>query len=530
MAKTLAIEWDAHELRMVVAHHRGAGVVIDQALIFPLGSDSEESSLSTDARVAKVLTEQVASHGFTKIPAIIGIQRSGIELQVISVPPVPDDELPDLVRFQALREFSSIAEDGVVDFIKLPPADDGRARVHAAAISGKQLKTYRTLCEKAQLQPQRFSLRSFGAAHLAVSQSQLADSTFLLVDPLLDRVELSVVHQGNVILTRTTRLPGEVNSDHYQQALQGEIRRTILAARTKEASAQITQIVLFGEPASPAIWRQFGDDLKVEVDFLNPLQAEHVSSSIDMSPELSSRLGAMIGLLLLGTAHPGVDFLNPRRKPDPPDRRRVFVLGGLAAASLIFGVGYLLWSALAAQDNQIAALQQEIAKLQKTNQALVEMEEDIIEIDQWVAADIQWLDELYRMADVLPSADEMIATRIQMQTASVGGTLSLEGYVSDPSVISKIESSIRDQRRQVLGRESKNNEYGDSYHWSFSELITIAPDELDRFASRPPAVVEGDTDPEPPATEEEPAVVPQDTETVSTPGEPEVASHSREQS
>ncbi len=488
MAKKLAIEWDSRSLRMVVARQRGSSIVVDQALHLPLPVPAEGTEpTSVESRVARLLTEQVAAHSLSKLPAIVGINRSSIELHVVSVPPVPEDELPDIVRYQAMRECTSLGEDGVVDFVRMPPSDDGKTRVHAAAISAKNLKTCQKICDQAQIQPQSFYVRSFGAAHLVASQSRLAGQTFLIVEILEDRVELTVVSQGEVILTRSTRLPGEPNTEHYVHALQGEIRRTMLAAQSKSISEAITQIVILGYPSSPETWQALGEDLKAKVEFLDPFSAEHVSSSVDVSPTIASQFGALIGTLLAdGSTHNAtIDFLNPRRKPDPPDRKRMFLVAGIGAASILLAAAYLMYSGIASRDAQIAELKEDIARLKKSNEPLVAMEEEVIEIDNWVAADVQWLNELYRMSKKLPPADEMITTRIHMQPSNnEGGTTALEGYVADQSVIRKIETSLMDEHHAVLGKGSQERVYGDNYTISFQEYVTITPDGTDRFAPR----------------------------------------------
>lgn len=488
MAKKLAIEWDSRSLRMVVARQRGSSIVVDQALHFPLPVPAEGTEpASVESRVARLLTDQVAAQGLGKLPAIVAINRSSIELQVVIVPPVPDDELPDIVRYQAMRECTNLGEDGVVDFVKMPPTDDGKSRVHAAAISAKNLKGCQKICDQSQIQPQNFYVRSFGAAHLVASQSHLAGQTFLIVETLEDRVELTVVSQGNVILTRSTRLPGEPNTEHYIHALQGEVRRTMLAAQSKSISESIQQIVILGQSSSPETWRTLGNELKATVEFLDPFSAEHVSSSVEVPSTVASQFGALLGTLLAdgATHHPKIDFLNPRRKPDPPDRKRIFVLAGLATASVVFLVTYLMYSGISSRDAEITQLKEDIAKLQKTNKPLVAIEEQVIEIDNWVTADVQWLDEFYRMSQKLPSADEMITTRIHMQPGNnEGGTTALEGYVADQSVIRKIETSLMDEHHAVLGKGSQERVYGDNYTISFQEYVTISHDGTDRFAPR----------------------------------------------
>lgn len=488
MAKKLAIEWDSRSLRMLVARQRGSSIAVEQAFHFPLTTSADGTeTTSLESRVGRLLADQVSALGLSKLPTIVGVSRSSIELQVVAVPPVPDDELPDIVRYQAMRECTSLGEDGTVDFVKLPSSEDGQARVHAAAISAKNLKSIQKICDQAQLQPESFYVRSFGAAHLAATQSKLASSAFLLVEILEDRAELTVVSDGNVILTRSTRVPGEADSEQFTKSLQGEIRRTILAAQTKIKSDSISQIVILGESTQPQIWRSFGDDLKASVEFLDPFSAEHVSSTVEVAPETASQFGGLLGILLAdgSTYHAKIDFLNPRRKPDPPDRKRIFALGGLAAASVVVAAVYLLYSGISAREAEITELKEDIAKIQKSNKPLVELEEEVLEIDSWVNADVQWLDELYRMSDKLPSADEMITTRIHMQPANnQGGTAALEGYVSDQSVIGKIESSLMGENHAVLGKGTQERTYGEAYSISFQEYVTITPDGTDRFAPR----------------------------------------------
>lgn len=485
MAKKLAIEWDSQALRMVVARQRGSSISVEQAIVVPL-SAAGEGSESAEARADRLLTEQVASFGLSKVPAILGINRSSIELQIFSVPPVPDAELPEIVRYQAIRECATVGDDGVVDFVRLPMTAEGQTRVHAAAISAKQLKACHKLCSQAQLQPQSFYIRPFGAARLAASQSNLAGQTFLLIETLADRVELTVVHQNEVVMTRSTRLPGEPGSEEFVKALQGEIRRTIFAARTKDSSVAISHIVILGQPNAQTQWEEFGRDVKTSVSFLNPLSAEHVTSSVEVPPETAGQLGALIGLLLADStgSHPAIDFLNPRKKPEPPDRRRTYVLGALAAACVVLVLGYVIWGGIGAKDAEIERLKAEIAKMKKSNEPLLKIEEQIGEIDRWVAADVQWLDELYRLSDKMPPADEAIIKQMHMGTRNdAGGTISFDGYVSDQSVIAKLEGSLRDDYHQIQGRESKYEEYaGGVYRWSFLESITVIDDESDRFA------------------------------------------------
>ncbi|PQO42485.1 hypothetical protein [Blastopirellula marina] len=487
MAKKLAIEWDSQTLRMVVARQRGSSINVEQALVVPLSAAGDDVE-SVEGRVGRLLKEQVASHGFNKLPAIIGVNRSSIELQIFSVPPVPDEELPDIVRYQAIRECANVGDDGVVDFLRLPMNEAGQSRVHAAAMSAKQFKTHRKLCDAAQLQPQSFFIRSFGAARLAASQSGLSGKTFLLVENLADRAELTVIHQNEVVLTRSAKLPGELGSEHFVQSLQGEVRRTMFAAQSKDASVSCSEIVILGQPVAESAWKAFAQELGMPVQFLNPLSAEHITSNVELPPESAAQLGGLIGLLWADSTgtDASIDFLNPRKRPDPPDRRRTYVLGATAAACVVGMVAYMIWSGISTRDARIEQLKGEIAKIQKSNEPLLKVEEQIIEIDNWAKADVNWLDELYHLSEKMPSADEAIIERIQMNPnrSNPGGVITLTGQVSSDDVIAPMERSIQDEFHRVQRLEAKDVGLKGPYNWSYSGVITIVPEERERFPAR----------------------------------------------
>jgi len=511
MAKKYAIEWDDKEVRIVVGRQRGSSLVVDQALIFPL---PESDVPASNQQIGKVVSELVSSHGLSKLPAILGIGRSQVELQVLNVPPVPDEELPDLVRFQALRECSNLGEDGIVDFTKLS-GDGQQLQVHAAAIARKKWSDLHKICDQAQIQIESSCVRPFGTAYLVSKQTEIGSEPVLIIDRASHSLALCVVHAGEVVLARTTKLPSSESIDLYNQALNGEIRRTILAARGKLDSATIQRLVVLGEEASNPSVQSIASDLNLPIQFLNPLAAEHISSQVQVASENTGHLAALIGMLLADAdaSHAKLDFVNPRRKPDPPDRRRIFSLGALTAATVVLAVGYLLFSGLWARDAEITELKLKLAKLKNSNKALVQTEQEINEIDEWLQTDIQWLDELYHLSQNMPPAEQVIADRIQMQVRNrEGGSITLEGFVADPSVISKLEANLRDDRHQLLGRESKNETYGDNYQWSFQEFITILPDETDRFKPRPKSEEQPTEPDETEENLEEPA--PEKTETV----------------
>ena len=192
------------------------------------------------------------------MPTLVAVGRASIELKLLTLPPAPDDELPELVRFQAQREFNSLGDDWHFDFV--PISDDAAAprQVLAAAVSPEVVQQINDTCQRAGLKPTRLLLRPYAAASLlrrsrlaesgqmplvtgasATKVGAVADATDdkvrLLVDLLGDEADLTVLVGPQVVFLRTARLPAETASDAGEnwRPLLAEIRRTMAAVQNQ---------------------------------------------------------------------------------------------------------------------------------------------------------------------------------------------------------------------------------------------------------------------------------------------------------
>ena len=105
MARYLALEWDAREARVAIARPRGSEFVVEEAFSIDL-TTREGEELDVGARLSAAL----AGQDLRRLETLVAVGRANIELRVLSVPPVPDDELPDIVRFQAVKQFTTMGE------------------------------------------------------------------------------------------------------------------------------------------------------------------------------------------------------------------------------------------------------------------------------------------------------------------------------------------------------------------------------------------------------------------------------------
>lgn len=473
MSRLLALEWDTRELRIVAGRESGSGLVVEQALAVELSDVADE-------KLGPQLSAALTQHGLAHGEAFVAVPRGKVELRLLTVPPAPDDELPELVRFQALRQFSSLGEDWPLDFLRLSAPEEAQCRVLAAAISTGFLSAVRGACDAAQLTPRQLVLRPCASA--ALLQRSLPDPRCrLLVEVLVEEVDLTVLLAGQVVFLRSVRLP----ASELGTALVGEIRRTIAAAQNQLGDQRVAQVVFCGGDAeATALAGQLREQLSLEVVPFDPFAACNTSGGSAV-PSHPGRFAALLGLLREEAAggRPAIDFLNPRRKPVPPDRRRQYAWLAAAAVAVVLILAGIVALQLRSYDQRIAKLQRESQEVEKEVKGVAELRTRVSEIDTFVTGDIDWLDEIYDLSVRLPPAEQAIIDQATFTSRpGGGGQIVLEGYVRDPATIEALETALRDERHQVVGSGGQFDEHQDEYRWRFKETILIAAPSLEEVA------------------------------------------------
>ncbi|MGY8766898.1 MAG: hypothetical protein ACKVH8_00535, partial [Pirellulales bacterium] len=432
--------------------------------------------------IGKTIKKALESRNIKEAECLITVGRANIELHVLQLPPAPDDELPDLVRFQSLRQFTNLGEDWPLDFVPLGKNEKGQLEVLTAALAPNAVKNIQTTCGHAGLTATHLVMRPLSAASLLERESRYSGKVSLLVDILADEVDLTIMSNQTVVFTRTTRLPGTLGSEEQAKSLQQEIRRTMIAAQDQLAGESIETVVILGSEDNLVKTKEtLNEQLDVPVDLLNPFEHSLVRAATKTFPEFSGRYAPLLGLLIdqaTSTRH-AIDFLDPRKAPEAQNNKRTYSLAGIAAGLLFLMGAYMFYSQLGSMNTEIDDLDRKLVKLQKSNKAMLAIQTKIEQIDQWNLNNIRWVDEMYRLSDKLPAAEETILARLVMKgSAKEGGTIIMEGYVSDQGVINALEKSLQDDTHKVLGTHSQQSDKLEKYYWSFEEKITIAaPDE-----------------------------------------------------
>ena len=470
MESVVAIHWHHRALRVAAAHVDEGTVRIFKLIARTLPESADLAAVRAE------LSAIVAAENLRGLDAVIVVDREQFEMRPLTLPQVPDEELPDMVRFQAKSNFTAFGENDVVDFIRLGSAQTGtQAHLLAATLSATELKGIRTLLEPTRLKLKHIIPRPFATVNLI--QSELTGGNHqLIVNEFGDEADVSVVYRNLIILTRSIRLPHETAEKN--SALIREIRRTIAASRNQPLGGTLERIVIVGDdPAHAQLGLELDRDLKIPVRIVNTGSFIAFEASATAPVADDGALAPLLGSLKLRgePASHLIDFALPRRRPEPKrDLRRWYYVGGAVAALLLMAmfVTYLL---IANRRGEIADLQAQLDQLKSQTKDADRLLAEVGILDQWKRGDINWLDELSEISARLPLPDDVIVKSFSgtVQSTPFQGKISLGGFVAGSDVEHEIVQNFQARPYAVTPGDSTPTDNMLNYKRTFSHTLAI---------------------------------------------------------
>jgi Tfp pilus assembly PilM family ATPase len=495
MPRYLAIEWDEHQLRALVASTSGRSVTLERAGAIDLPA-TEHGKDPPPETIGKALADWIREQGVSRSATLVAVGRASIELRRFSMPPAPDNELPEMVRFQAQREFSSLTEDSPLDFLPLSGDATTPRQVLAAALSPDLLAQIRSVCDAAGLKAERIVLRPCATAAVVRQAVQVEENTAsMVVDPLLDEVDLAVLVGEKVVFIRTVRLPhvADVPEDESQyRPLLGELRRTMAAFHNQFREVRISSITVCGDTTQrAALAEAIGREFSLPTSALHPLEAVPATARLkEHMPAHPGRYAPLVGMVLdeVSGSH-AIDFLNPRKKPEERTNRLTQVL---AAAAVLMALGLYAWWQYDRISDKKLAVQALQTRIDKEKKRYTEQLEPIVKrverVDQWVNSDVNWLDELAELSRALrpepldaaefPQADDVVATKFTSVSAREGGQIKLNLAAKSQGVAMEIEERIQTEDGDLLSIDDvpyDDEEALSGYPWNFPATEHVSP-------------------------------------------------------
>lgn len=480
MARYIAIEWNENEARLAVAGGRPGQVVFEQAFTVSLQSadpSDEASKPAPGERIAAAL----AARGIGRLPALVALGRGKLELRQLSMPPAPDEELPDLVRFQAMREFGAMQSDWPLDFIPLDSDPEQPRTVLAAAVAPEQMREIDTICHKAGTKPARVLLRPCSAASLfsRAHPAKVPGQVRLLIDLLGDEADLTVVRDQTVVFLRSARLSGNaLESADAAEVLVSEVRRTMAAAQNLLKGQKVESLLLFGTSLKHNGLRDtLHKKFKLAVDVYDPFEGLKLKGDLRRNvPSDSDRFAPLLGALLdeIQRNEHALDFLHPRRPQEKNTQKNLVTGAALAAAVLL--VGLLLFNSMQKQSLQgdIQKLTGEMTQLKKQVTKAKQSMKDAAVVEDWAANDVQWLDELRWISESAPSAQDVVFTQMTLTSNKQNSQVTVKGVAKDLDAYSSMERSLSDEKHAVKSGPTGRDDSLKGYSHKFDSSILFA--------------------------------------------------------
>lgn len=491
MSRILAIDWDRLEARAVVVHSGPTGSSVVGGWVVPLSSS--EGTTPTAEQVGRQLAVALRDHVAGNVTTLVAVGRDHVQMKLLSLPPAPADELPDLVRFQAEREFTTLGDDAALDFIPLVGDATTPHQVLAAALASRGVNEVNLLCKSLGLEPGRITMRGAAAASLVARSVPAGDSEVaLVVHRLADEADLIALVGGQVVLVRTVRMPAAGEVAARSHALAGEIRRTTAAVRQQLVDRSVEKVVFCGTAIDAPEAAALAREIELPVDVFDV--AAHAPAGLrgaGVSDEGIGHMAAVLGMALTEADRrpPVVDFLNVRRRVTA---RRFARVHALAAATLIvaaLGVIFYLWRQAATPRWELLAVNAELAGLEGQGNQFAEVVARADAVDRWSANDVNWLAELERLSrawrpELLSSeefavADDVVATRLiaiaPQGAEGRGGFFDLQAVAKSSAAVAPLEQRLRDEEHRVSAGGGKQDRTVPGYEWSFGMRVDVPP-------------------------------------------------------
>ena len=475
MSKLLAVSWNTHTLRYVLAEtqKRGAVRVLEAGEKPFAGTSDDDAAGAETADVVQRLREVVSDLKANRAKLILCVGRGSVDSTRFTVPPATSEELPTLVRNMAQRQLTGLGEDAAIDFVSFPPLDDGSCQVSAMAMAAADEQLIHRMvkasgCANASAVVVTHPLRTF-----VPPQDETDRSATLVISKGLQSAHILVVQHQRPVLSRTLRLAVGASRETEAQFICGEIQRTILTVGDQlERGVEITNAILVGSALET---EALAGSLEGRID----VEVSRVSAADLIEGEAGEAVRGAYAPLLAAIREsaadviPAVDFLNPRRPPTSTGQRKR-LMAGAAVLLLTLGAGWFYTHSLFAEWNdRIADLEPQLESMTENVEKTAAMRRLAVGVARWERSRMNWLDEIRDITIRMPSSSEVSVRQFAATPSGSGFTVTFQGTSRSPEAHRAMEVGIQDRYHTTRTPSFSESRKGRDVVWNFRTTLQI---------------------------------------------------------
>jgi Tfp pilus assembly PilM family ATPase len=476
---TVSIQFEENQILVAAARASAKRLQVSHLFSIALTGD--------DSLVAEALKAKLAQNGLARSDAVIVISRADAEMRELVIPPAPDHEVPDMVRFIARNEFASLNENWALDYLPIAGDATQSRQVLAVGISPELQEQVKNIATSAGLKIKHIVLRPFSSIDLIRSKLD-DDKCRLLVDPNGDQTDMTIIDGDSLIATRTVRIPESYDANQRADSMLSEIRRTLASSRKMLGDRKISKVLLFGDAErNKTLEGNLRGQLDLAIEFIQPLSLAPLSPGCK-KPDHAERYAAVLGSLVRHTsARPHmIDFVNPRRPvASKRDLSKWYLYGGLALAASLLAVVFGWWT-LHSRSTINDQYAKELLRLKtlnngnETSPSADRIMAEIAKIDEWKSADVNWLEELAAYSQRSLTPDDSIVDSLDAVAplrADSDPRIVVNMRVTEVSKESELINQLGTRPYRVKPRRGAEDSNDKSYPLATSLTITFPRDQ-----------------------------------------------------
>jgi hypothetical protein len=496
MSRIIAIHCNGNLLQIVVVKHRPTGNAVEAVFAAPI------AELDDPATIGRRLAELLVPYRQGHLQTCFCPDRNQLIWQALTLPPAPESDLSDLVRFQIAQKMPLSDSKTRWDFLHYSGSEETPHQVLAIGIGPKEIGQIEQIAAAADLKVDH--LVPIQAGWITMVRRVVGGDGHDRPDSHESRFHVAseagvatlwIMTGGKVTLLRTFHLPETKEETALLRKVADEIRRTRMAVAQAEPHSHIRGITLAGHLSSKTLAESLAQALDIPVDLakIEPLpnalpsvpepgphgeSPEMGDSPEKAGPRAYARLPLAGIALVLADGHlPMLDLLHPRHTPTAPNRRRTYWLAALAAAVLVLWLGWKGNENLFGPKRAAARAEQELATLQSSTDQNQEVQQQAIVIRKWADGGMNLLDTLERLSlDLRPSRLDAEDFNAKEDLVVIGMTmdrtqLQLDAEAREKATVGKLETRLRQDQLSVQRDNPKQAKQLEQYGWPFRLIL-----------------------------------------------------------
>jgi hypothetical protein len=481
MAERIAIDWEPHRLCGIQADVTAGGMRIQKTFSI----EATEEVINDPNTVGQWLADELKDKRITARQLTVSLPREDVVVRHLELPPVTDDELPDLVKMQAAAKSSVPMGQLLLDFVPLPNKGSAR-QVLLATVNLDRIEKIRTAAKNASLELVSVGVSSLAAAELITRAEadfgHAAGDVSVIVAQHGDRVEITL-WEGAVYFTHSTLSSSE-------SAVLAEISRAVIAVQKQIPDARICRAWVIGDSDdSSKLGNAIRGRFDCDLSYFDPFTSRGVSMGCPVPIGSSAAYAGPIGQLIGQSTVPAcaiVDFLSPRKAVAKKDFRNAKKYA-IVAAVVVFITGLFTYQSY--EKNRIleaaTEMNSEAAEFETQNKNLEPRVEQSAKVGEWVADSVNWLDESKQLTETMNGTDNYYLTRIRFANGSrkVLGTVYAKGHAKQRVGVEGLKAQLmqRDNVEMQAKPTSETQRDGDfpyEFELDFNLNKPIPPSKL----------------------------------------------------